>query len=265
MTLKIAVLIKSVPDQDCYDEVTIDPISKRLNREGIPSVISSLDMHALELALSLKEKHGATITVFTMAPPDGKDQLFKALGFGADEAYLLTDRKVGGADSLATAYTLSVLLKHVGDFDLILAGNHSDDGATSHVPSQIGELMGISHMMNVVGFEMTDDKIARVKQNVEAGNSIYKVTLPAVIAVERTINTVRYPNVMETLKAKTKPLNILTAADLTKLDEEKIGLRGSTTQAGELITMEFNREGELIEGSEEEIAEQIIEKINSVI
>jgi electron transfer flavoprotein beta subunit len=125
--------------------------------------------------------------------------------------------------------------------------------------------MGISHIMNVVGFEITDGKMARVKQNVESGNSIYKVALPAVIAVERTINTVRYPNVMETLKAKTKPLNTLTAADLTKLDEEKIGLSGSTTQAGELIAMEFHREGELIEGSEEEIAEQIIEKINSVI
>lgn len=265
MTLKIAVCIKSVPDQDYYDDVTIDPTSKRLNRQGIPSVISSIDMHALELALSLKEKHGATITVITMAPPDGKDQLFKALGFGADEAYLLSDRKVGGADSLATAYTLRVLLKHIGDFDLILAGNHSDDGATSHVPSQLGELMGISHVMNVVGFEMIDGDTARVKQNIEIGNAIYKVALPAVIAVEKTINTVRYPNVMETLKAKKKPLNILSADDLPELDDEKIGLQGSTTQAGELVTMEFNRDGELFEGSAEEIAEQIIEKINSVI
>jgi electron transfer flavoprotein beta subunit len=266
MPLNIAVCIKPVPDPDCYDKITIDPVKKTLVRTGIQSVINPTDKHALELALTLKEQFGGEITVFSMAPPDAKSQLLEALAFGADKAYLLSDRKVGGADTLATSYTLSVLLNSVGTFDLILAGNESADGATSHIPSQLGEWLKIPHMMDVIGLTMTDKKTAQVTKQVENGSLNYKITLPAVIAVKKKINKVRYTNVKGFMAAKKKPITVLSRDDLGEaLDDALIGLAGSPTQAGELITMEFSRNGEIIEGSEEEIAEAILAKINEVV
>lgn len=265
MSLNIAVCIKSVPDPECYDQITIDPVSKSLVRAGIQSVINSTDMHALELALTLKEKFGGEISVFTMAPPDAKAQLFEALAFGADKAYLLSDRKVGGADTLATSYTLSILLKSTGNYDLILAGNESSDGATSHVPSQLGEWLAMPHLMDVIGLTMEDEKTANIKKQFENGYANYKVKLPAVIAVKKKINEVRYANVSGLLTAKRKPITVLSSKDLSNLDDIMIGLAGSPTQAGELITMEYSRNGEIIEGSEEEIAEVILDKINAVV
>ncbi len=266
MPLNIAVCIKSVPDPDCYDKITIDPVKKTLVRAGIQSVINDTDMHALELALTLKEKFGGEISVFSMAPPDAKSQLFETLAFGADKAYLLSDRKVGGADTLATSYTLSVLLNSIGKFDLILAGNESADGATSHVPSQLGEWLEIPHMMDVVGLTMIDEKTVLATKEIECGRLNYNIKLPALISVKKKTNKVRYTNVKGFMTAKKKPITVLSRDDLGEaLKDSLIGLAGSPTQAGELITMEFSRNGEIIEGTEEEIAETILTKINALV
>lgn len=265
MSINIAVCIKSVPNPDYYNRMTIDPVKKTLVREGIPSVINETDMHALELALSLREKFGGEVTVVSMAPPEAKEQLFEALAFGADKAYLLSDRRVGGADTLATSYTLSVLLKSIGKFDLILAGNESADGATAHVPSQLGEWLAMPHMTDAVNLTMESETIVQVTKQLENGCANYKIKLPAVIAVKKKINEVRYLTAKGILTAKNKPIKILNRDDLLDLDDALIGYEGSPTQAGKLVTVEYKRNGELIEGNEEKIAETILEKINAII
>lgn len=263
--MKIAVCIKSVPDPECYDQITIHSETKRLVREGIPSVINSSDKHALELALQLKECHGGEVTVLTMAPPSAKQQLLEALAMGADRAYLLSDKKLGGADTLATSYTLSMLIKKTGNYDLILAGNESADGATSHVPSQTAEWLKIGHSMNVISMEMKDISHALVTKQFENGRGVYLLKLPCVIAVNQRINEVRYTNAMDILKAKRKPLEIWSSEDLPDLNEDYIGLNGSPSKAGELKTMEFSKSGVILKGSDEEIADVIFEKIGHLL
>lgn len=148
--MNIAVCIKSVPDPEYYEKITIDPVSKRLVRDGIPAVINEADLHAMEEALRLKETCGGEITVVSMGPPAAKKQLVEALAMGADRAFLISDRKVGGADSLATSYTLAKTLQTTGDYDVIFTGSESADGATAHVPSQLGVWLGATHATNVV-------------------------------------------------------------------------------------------------------------------
>ena len=98
--MNIAVCVKPVPDSKYYDQIKIDPVTKTWDRSGIPTVISDLDKHALEAAISIKEKHGGKVAVFTMAPPTMKDTIMQALGMGADEAYLISDRAFAGSDTL---------------------------------------------------------------------------------------------------------------------------------------------------------------------
>ncbi len=263
--MQIAVCVKSVPDPDYYDQIIIDPVKKTLVREGIPTVINSADKHALELALQLKEKFGGEVTVVSMAPPNARQQMLEALALGADKAYLLSDRKVGGADTLATSYTLSQLIKQSGPYDLILAGNESADGATSHVPSQIAEWLGLGHSMNVVAMDMEDEGHALVTKQFENGRGVYRVALPCVIAVNQRINQVRYVNAMAVLKAKKKPLEVWSAENLPELDDAYIGLNGSPSKNGELETVTSGKNCVMLEGSEEEIADAILEKLQPVL
>ena len=253
--MNIAVCIKSVPDPEFYDKITLDPQTKRLVRDGIPAVINEADTHALEAALRLKEELGGEITVVSMGPPAARDQLMEALAMGADRAFLISDRKVGGADSLATSYTLSMLLKKTGTYDVILAGNESADGSTAHVPSQLGVWMGASHAANAVNVSW--DQGIVVTRKFESGLGRYRLKTPCVIGVTGAANEVRFANVRTILAAKNKPLVIYSAADLEDLDENYLGLKGSPSQNGEVETMESSKECVMLTGTENEIAQKL--------
>ncbi|MBO7134404.1 MAG: hypothetical protein J6W06_09660, partial [Bacteroidales bacterium] len=137
--MNIVVCIKQVPDTT---EVKLDPKTGTLIREGIPSIINPDDKGALELALQLKDKYNATVTVLTMGLPQADAALREALAMGVDRAILLTDRKLGGADTLATSRAIAGALRQI-DFDLILAGRQAIDGDTAQVGPQIAEHLGL--------------------------------------------------------------------------------------------------------------------------
>jgi electron transfer flavoprotein beta subunit len=163
MPYSVAVCIKPVPDPKYYDKVTIDPVKKTISRTGVPIIMNQVDKNALELALQLKASSGGSVTALSMAPPNGEETLREALAMGADSAYLLSDPAFGGADTLATSYTLFRAIKKVEAaagraFDFVLCGCESADGATAQVPSQLGEWLDAPHLWNVCAFE--EDKAA---------------------------------------------------------------------------------------------------------
>ncbi len=129
--MKIIVCIKQVPNTK---EIRIDPETGTMIRKGIPSIINPDDKHALEFALSLKDQDSNVhITVLSMGPLQTKEALTECLCMGADSAMLLSDRKFGGADTWATAHTLSAAIKKLAPFDLILCGQQAIDGDTAQV------------------------------------------------------------------------------------------------------------------------------------
>lgn len=255
--MKIAVCLKVAPNPDQYNLIKLDPETKTLVREGIDSVISSTDLHAIELALQLKSKFGGSISLISMGPPSNAKQLREGLSYGCDNAWLLSDRKLGGADALATSYTLYKGIEKAGGFDLVLLGNASDDGSTAHVPSQLGEWLGLPHVTDVLSFEMDTPEYALVKKELDNGVNEYKVTLPAVIGVTKRLNKVRHPSVMGIFQAKNKPMTVLAADDMEGLDEGRIGLAGSPTQAAGYRDVAFGRECVEIEGKDAEKAAEL--------
>lgn len=257
--MKIEVCVKSVPNPEQYDQIKLDPIRKTVIREGIESVLNGADLHAIELAVQLKEKQGGTVTLISMGPQSAAVQLREGLSYGCDEAYLVSDRKFGGADSLATSYTLAKTVEKIGIFDLILLGNASDDGATAHVPSQLGELLQLPHLTDVISFAAESDTSVLVKKNMGKAVNTYRVTLPAVIGVDRKLNQVRHPNVMGIFSAKNKPLTTITAAELDDLDESRLGLAGSPTQAGAYRDVQYGRQCDELEDVTELL--QVINRI----
>lgn len=132
--MRILVFVKQIPNTS---DVRLDPRTSNLCRDGVASVINPLDLNAIEAAMQLKAAHGGTVAAVTMGPPQAADVLKKAMALGCDESYLLSDRAFGGADTLATAYTLSQAVRKLGAFDLLLFGQHSADGDTAQVGAAV--------------------------------------------------------------------------------------------------------------------------------
>ena len=141
--MNIIVCLKPAPDPKYWDRIQLDPTTKALQREGIPSVLGPLDIRALEEGLRVREKHGGKVVAMAMAPPSAKDNLVEALAMGADEAYLLSDRTFAGSDTWSTSLVLSKAVIKFGTFELIFCGSYSVDGSTGHVGAQLGEFLGI--------------------------------------------------------------------------------------------------------------------------
>ncbi|MCI7146363.1 MAG: electron transfer flavoprotein subunit beta/FixA family protein [Clostridiales bacterium] len=257
--MNILVCVKPVPDPEKYGELKIDGETKRLIREGIPTVVNPSDRNALEEALRLREEHGGKVTVLSMAPEFSRDKLVECLAMGADEAYLVSDRIFGGADTYATSYVLAKAAEKLGSLDLILMGNESADGATAHVPVQLAEWLGLPHLCRVCSVEATGEGFRAVKKGDE-GRLVFGIRKPCVLAVSSDINKPRYVNAMGLIKARKKPLTIWSNEDLA-LDEEKLGLTGSPTKAGELISPDMKRGSESLGKDPEEIAGRIAELI----
>jgi len=255
--VEIIVCVKPVPDPDKYQMITLDPVTKRMVREGIPTVINPADVNALEAALQLKAAFGGSVTVVSMAPPSAVDKLKECLAMGADRAYLLSDRAFGGADTLSTSYVLAKGIEKTGiQPDLVLVGQESADGSTAHVPSQLGKWLGLPTISGVTEMEVADGA-ATVRKKYGTGSIRYQVKLPALLGIARGCNKPRMITAMGIIKAKNKPLETITRADM-EMEDRYLGLEGSPTKAGKLIIPALGRNAEKLEGEKEEIAAQIL-------
>jgi len=241
----------------------MDPVTKTLIREGIPSVINPLDKHALEAALEIKDAIGAEVVLLSMAPPDSRPVLREALAMGADRAVLLSDKAFAGSDTLITALILTAGIRRIGPFDLIFCGNYTLDGSTAQVPSQIAEFLGIANIMHVAKLKVENGKRLIVTQKIEHGYMKLEAEPPLLLSFTKEVNKPRFTSFLEILAAEKREIATLTNADLN-LEESRLGLQGSPTKMADLLLREKGRQGLRLEGSPEEIAHQLADKIHQL-
>ena len=252
--MEIVVCIKQVPDTT---EVKIDPVTNTLIRQGVPSIVNPFDKNAVEAALQLKEKHGGKITVISMGPPQAKDALKECIAMGVDETILVSDRAFGGADTLATSYTLAAAVRKVGKVDMIICGKQAIDGDTAQVGPEMAEHLGIAQVTYAAKIEVDGDS-AKIDREHDDGYEVIEVKMPVLVSVVKSINEPRYPTVKGTMKANRTEIATWTAADLT-VDEQKLGLKGSPTQVKRIFTPPQRVQGILInkETAREAVADLI--------
>jgi len=255
--MRIACLVKPVPDPEHYDRISISP-NGTLVRAGIPIIMNPSDRNALEEALKIKERGGGDVTVFSMAPDDAEGVLREAVAMGADHAILLSDRDFAGADTLATSYVLAKALERFGPFDLILAGNESADSSTSQVPSQVGVWLSIPSLTGVIRIE--NGESLRAWCSSEGGRAVYEVDLPAILAVKREINKPRYTSFAGIIRANKTEIRTVRAKDLGS-DVSMTGLEGSPTRTLKTSVLDICRKGEYVEGDAGDAADRIISEL----
>lgn len=254
--MNIAVCVKPVPDPKHYGKITIDPVTKLLKRQGVPTVINPADKNAIEAALQLKEQFGGKVVLLSMAPTSARETLTEGLAMGADEAFLLSDRAFVGSDTLATARVLAAGLRKIGETDLVLTGSESADSGTSHIPSQLGEMMGCAHLNCLTEIKLEASTL-KMKSKIENGYAEYEGGLPMVLGVAREINTPRYTSLMGVVTAGKKPFTIWGLDDLG-LDPACVGLAGSPTRPGELHMPGHGRKSKMLAGEPGDIADKIL-------
>ncbi len=159
------VLVKQVPDTaNISGKVMKD--DGTVNRALLPAIFNHEDKTALEFALQVKERFGGKVTAVTMGPPRASDILRECLYMGADDAYLVTDRKFAGADTLATSYVLSEAIKKIGGYDFIFAGRQAIDGDTAQVGPQTAEKLNIPQVTYAEKIlDIADRKVKIRKKN----------------------------------------------------------------------------------------------------
>ncbi|MCL2200497.1 MAG: electron transfer flavoprotein subunit beta [Oscillospiraceae bacterium] len=256
--MKIFVLVKQVPDTN---EVKIDPVTGTLIREGVPSILNPDDANALEEALALKDQYpGTTVDVISMGPPQANYMLRECLALGADNAYLLSSRTFGGADTCATSTTLAAGVKKIGEYDIIFAGRQAIDGDTAQVGPQTAQRLGIPSVSYVQKIREVKDKTVVVERALEDGYEIVEIQRPCVLTAIKELNTPRYMTVRQIEEAYKKDITVWDEFDL-KVDPKTVGLIASPTQVHKSFTPPPKGAGEMLHGTPSEMAAALVSKL----
>lgn len=254
--MNIIVCIKQVPD---VTEVKWDE-NGSLIRTGLPSIINPNDRHAIEAALALKDIHGGEVTVISMGPPQVEESLREALGMGCDRAILLTDRKFGGADCWATAYTLGLAIKKIGKFDMVITGVEAMDGNTAQVGPEIADFLNLPLCSYALEIRCENGKV-NVLQNMGAVVRELEAPLPCLITAEKELNEPRVAPMDKIMEAYEKEIEMW---GFEALDGEpaNFGLKGSPTRLRKVFTPKrIKGKVEILEGDPAEASRKLVEKL----
>jgi electron transfer flavoprotein beta subunit len=233
--MNIIVCVKQINDPEAPpSSFKIDPATNKvIPPPGMPPVISTFDEFAVEAALRIKEKVGGKITAISLGVNLLRDVVKKPLSMGADDLVLLEDPAFVDGDSWSTAYALSLAIKKIGQFDLILCGRQAADWDSGQVGSGLAEILGLPSVTIARKVEVEGNK-AKVERVIPDGFELIEMNLPAVVSLSNEHATPRYPNVKGIMIAKRKEPIIWKPADLGA-DPAKIGANGRRSKLMKLF------------------------------
>ena len=285
MGLKIIVLAKQVPDTRNVGKDAMKA-DGTINRAALPAIFNPEDLNALEQALRLKDVYpGTTVSILTMGPGRASEIIREGLFRGADCGYLLTDRAIAGADTLATSYALSVAVKKIGDFDLIIGGRQAIDGDTAQVGPQVAEKLGIPQVTYVEEILKVENGKVLVKRHIDGGVETVEAPMPLLLTVNgsaapcrprnaKLLQKYKYATSKSERTEETKHLELLETRpylDITEWgvadvdgDVKQCGLSGSPTKVKSIQNIVFMaKECKQLTGSDNEVEDLIKELLSN--
>ncbi len=282
--LKIVVLAKQVPDTRNIGKDAMKA-DGTVNRAALPAIFNPEDLNALEQALRIKDKYpDATITVITMGPGRAAEIIRESMYRGADNGYLITDRKFAGSDTLATSYAISLAVKKLEPYHIVIAGRQAIDGDTAQVGPQVAEKLDLpqvtyaEEILSVVNNQIT------VKRRLERGVETVVAPMPVVITVHSSAPECRARNAKFTIKykharsmselqdssedylqlQKDRPYLLIEEWSVYDIgaDVEQLGLSGSPTKVKKIENVVFTaRDSKLLTDADSDIEDMMKELI----
>lgn len=254
--MNIVVSVKQTPDT----AATVTVEDGVVSWGDAPVVINPWDEFAVEEALRIKEAHSGQVTAISLGPEDAKEALKLALAMGCDQAILISDPALAGADSLVVSKILAATIDKIGNADLVIFGRASVDSDTGVTGPQVARRLGWPALSFVAAITTLDPegKNITVERMLDEGRQLVRSPLPAVISVVKEINEPRYPSFMGIRKASRAEIPLWTAADIG-LDE----ISDSAVTWPEIIAPpKIETEVEMIEGeTPEEMAAHLVDRL----
>ena len=283
MSLNIVVLAKQVPDAR---NVGKDAMKEdgTINRAALPAIFNPEDLNALEQALRIKDANpGSTVTMLTMGLPRAAEVIREAMFRGADTGIVLTDRALGGADTLATSYSLAQAIKKMGKIDIMLCGRQAIDGDTAQVGPQVAEKLGLPQVTYAEEILEIDNNHITVKRRLENGVEVVKAPLPCVVTVNGSAAECRPRNAKRIMKFKravspsekaklTPELQAIVdahpelqlqewGAAFVEADPAQIGMAGSPTKVKAIENVVFTAKENLCLDNNDEQIENLVKEL----
>lgn len=283
MSLNIVVLAKQVPDTR---NVGKDAMKEdgTINRAALPAIFNPEDLNALEQALRIKDANpGSTVTMLTMGLPRAAEVIREAMFRGADTGIVLTDRALGGADTLATSYSLAQAIKKMGKIDIMLCGRQAIDGDTAQVGPQVAEKLGLPQVTYAEEILEIDNNHITVKRRLENGVEVVKAPLPCVVTVNGSAAECRPRNAKRIMKFKravspsekaklTPELQAIVdahpelqlqewGAAFVEADPTQIGMAGSPTKVKAIENVVFTAKENLCLDNNDEQIENLVKEL----
>lgn len=257
--MNIVVCVKQTPDT----AATVRVEDGEVTWGDSPLVLNPWDEYAVEEALQTKEAHGGTVTALSLGGEQVEEALKQALAMGADEAVLISDPSLEGADSLATAKALAKALETMGEVDVAFFGKASVDSATGITFTQTARLLGWPLLSLVAAIEELDPdgRSIQVERLLQEGREIVKASLPAVVSVVKEINEPRYPSFMGIRKASKAEIPVWAGTDigLDESPDSKVSWPVLMEPEKQETECEFI-EGESPEEKARKLAERLVEE-----
>lgn len=287
MKLKIVVLAKQVPDTRNVgkDAMTAEGT---VNRAALPAIFNPEDLNALEQALRIKDQNpGSTVGILTMGPPRAGEIIRQGLYRGADEGWLLTDRKSAGADTLATSYFLAKGIEKIGNVDIVIGGRQAIDGDTAQVGPQVAQKLGLNQVTYAEEVLKIEDGKATIRRHIDGGVETVETPLPVLITVNGSAAPARPCNAKLVMKYKyatcpmerkgdepwsslyeTRPYLTLGQWSIADCgaDYDQCGLAGSPTKVKTVQNIVFQaKESKTLTGSDNDVESLVKELLNEKI
>ncbi len=253
--MKIGVCIKKVPDTET--RIRIAPDGRQVSLDGVSFIISPYDEFAIEAALQLKEKAGqGEVVVIAVGDEDTGKVMRNALAMGADRAVLVADPAVVETEPYDVARILAAVARKEG-VELLLFGKQGVGQDYQQVPTLTAEVLGWPAAAVVVGLEIAGGELTATRE-IDGGEEVDRLSLPAVVSAQKGLNTPRYASLKGIMAAKKKTIETHALAAL--------GLAPLAQRSWEMVRLEMppaRAAGRLIDGEPEAQVKQLVELLHT--
>lgn len=214
--MRILTVVKQVPDSNATIKVAAD--GSDIDRAGLKLLADPFDEFGIELGVQLREKRSdvSEVVAMTLGPDKASEALRVALAMGADRGVHLNDAAFESKNELFAAYVMSEAIKKDADgFDLVLCGKYNIDLDAGAVGPALAEFLGWPHVGAVTGLDIAEDgRTFTARRRIEGAEEVVECALPVVLTIEKGLVEPRYPSLPNLMKAKKKPVAVLTSADI---------------------------------------------------
>ena len=254
--MNIIVCIKQVPDSETRPRIASG--GESILEEDIKWIVNPYDEFAVEEALRIREKFGGEVTIIGAGPPRVAGVIRTALAMGADKGVLINDPAIWPNDSPSIARVVARVIEPL-DFDLIFTGQKGIDADSSLFGAALAEYLDLPQISLAVKVDVADDcRSVRTHTHVEGQTLIIESGLPALITAQKGLNEPRYTSLPGIMKAKRKPLEEKSLAELG-MNPSNLGADAAGIKIIELTYPPHRKPGKIIEGnSPGEKAEELV-------